>query len=47
MRQALENPFYYLDNFQQVLAWVDQHHGDLLDDAELAPVAAAQLKHTL
>ncbi|HBB22957.1 MAG TPA: nuclease, partial [Pseudomonas sp.] len=36
MRQALENPFYYLDNFQQVLAWVDQHHGDLLDDAERA-----------
>ena len=36
MRQALENPFYYLDNFQQVLAWVGLHHGDLLDDAERA-----------
>jgi hypothetical protein len=36
MRQALENPFYYLDNFQQVLAWVSRHHGDLLDEAERA-----------
>lgn len=34
MRQALENPFYYLDNFQQVLAWVGRHHGDLLDETE-------------
>src|SRR5690606_32206338 len=34
MRQPLENPFYYLDNFQQVLAWVGLHHGDLLDDEE-------------
>lgn len=34
MRQALENPFYYLDNFRQVLAWVGERHGDLLDDAE-------------
>lgn len=36
MRQALENPFYYLDNFQQVLAWVGRHHGDLLEDPERA-----------
>ena len=34
MRQALENPFYYLDNFCQVLAWVGERHGDLLDDDE-------------
>ena len=34
MRQALENPFYYLENFRQVLAWVDERHGDLLDDRE-------------
>lgn len=34
MRQALENPFYYLDNFQQVLAWVGERHGDLLDEDE-------------
>lgn len=34
MRQALENPFYYLDNFRQVLAWVGERHGDLLDDQE-------------
>ncbi len=36
MRQALENPFYYLENFQQVLSWVGQHHGDLLDEHERA-----------
>jgi len=34
MRQALENPFYYLDNFRQVLAWVGTRHGDLLNDDE-------------
>nr|MBF0684991.1 VRR-NUC domain-containing protein [Pseudomonas sp.] len=34
MRQPLANPFYYLDNFQQVLSWVGLHHGDLLDDGE-------------
>lgn len=36
MRQALENPFYYLENFRQVLAWVSRHHRDLLDETELA-----------
>ncbi len=36
MRQALENPFYYLENFRQVLGWVGQHHGDLLDETERA-----------
>lgn len=34
MHQALENPFYYLDNFRHVLAWVGERHGDLLDDEE-------------
>lgn len=34
MRQSIANPFYYLDNFQQVLSWVGLHHGDLLDDGE-------------
>ncbi|MBB3102226.1 VRR-NUC domain-containing protein [Azomonas macrocytogenes] len=34
MRQTLDNPFYYLDNFRQVLAWIGEHHGDLLEDAE-------------
>lgn len=34
MRQALENPFYYLDNFRQVLAWVGERHGDLLNESE-------------
>ena len=36
MRQALENPFYYLENFRQVLAWVGERHGDLLADHERA-----------
>lgn len=36
MRQALENPFYYLDNFQRVLGWVAEHHGDLLVESEQA-----------
>lgn len=35
-RQSLENPFYYLENFQQVLDWVGVRHGDLLDEAERA-----------
>jgi len=34
MRQALDNPYYYLDNFCQVLAWVGERHGDLLDEQE-------------
>ncbi len=34
MRQSLPNPFYYLDNFQGVLAWVGAHHADLLDTSE-------------
>ncbi len=36
MRPTLANPFYYLDNFQQVLDWVGLHHGDLLDATERA-----------
>ena len=35
-RQSLENPFYYLENFQQVLDWVGARHGDLLDETERA-----------
>ncbi|MFC3609134.1 VRR-NUC domain-containing protein [Stutzerimonas tarimensis] len=34
MRPPLDNPFYYLDNFQRVLDWVNAHHGDLLLPAE-------------
>ena len=30
----LENPFYYLDNFHQVLAWIAQRYDDLLDAQE-------------
>jgi len=30
----LENPFYYLDNFRQVLAWIVQRYDDLLDEQE-------------
>ncbi|MBD8792429.1 VRR-NUC domain-containing protein [Pseudomonas syringae] len=31
---ALDNPLYYLVNFQQVLAWITQRYDDLLDDQE-------------
>jgi len=30
----LDNPFYYLENFRQVLSWIDQRYDDLLDDEE-------------
>jgi hypothetical protein len=43
MRQALENPFYYLENFRQVLTWVSERHGDLLDDDERSFIDRFQL----
>lgn len=30
----LDNPFYYLENFRQVLNWIAQRYDDLLDDDE-------------
>ncbi|WP_300272587.1 VRR-NUC domain-containing protein [Halomonas sp.] len=30
----LDDPFYYLTNFEFVLAWVTERHGDLLGEAE-------------
>ena len=30
----LENPFYYLENFRQVLGWIAQRYDDLLDPVE-------------
>ncbi|WUR15312.1 VRR-NUC domain-containing protein [[Empedobacter] haloabium] len=36
MKPVLENPFYYLDNFHQVLAWIGERYGDLLDADERA-----------
>ncbi|UYG07393.1 VRR-NUC domain-containing protein [Halomonas sp. M4R1S46] len=33
---SLDDPFYYLANFQYVLDWVGGRHGDLLSDAERA-----------
>ena len=30
----LDNPFYYLENFRQVLSWIGQRYDDLLDDDE-------------
>ncbi|WP_444985670.1 VRR-NUC domain-containing protein [Halomonas mongoliensis] len=35
----LEDPFYYLTNFEFVLGWVTERHGDLLSDEELAFLA--------
>jgi hypothetical protein len=34
MNKVLENPFYYLDNFQRVLDWIGERYDDLLVDAE-------------
>jgi len=36
---SLADPFYYLVNFQFVLAWVAERHGDLLGDEERAFLA--------
>ncbi|MDY7114802.1 VRR-NUC domain-containing protein [Halomonas sp. SSL-5] len=36
----LDEPFYYLTNFEFVLAWVAERHGDLLGEAEHAFLAA-------
>lgn len=33
---SVDDPFYYLHNFRQVLLWVEQRYADLLDDQELA-----------
>src|SRR5882757_283536 len=34
MKQVLENPFYYLDNFQRVLDWIAERYSDLLGAEE-------------
>ncbi|MFV3382077.1 VRR-NUC domain-containing protein [Pseudomonas sp. NY15354] len=31
---SVDDPLYYLHNFRQVLAWVEQRYADLLDEAE-------------
>ncbi|TWI69896.1 VRR-NUC domain-containing protein [Pseudoduganella lurida] len=40
MKPVLENPFYYLENFHQVLDWIGIRYADLLDDEERAFIAA-------
>ncbi|MBC3956837.1 VRR-NUC domain-containing protein [Pseudomonas triticifolii] len=30
----LDNPFYYLENFRQVLSWITKRYDDLLDESE-------------
>lgn len=37
---SVEDPFYYLHNFQQVLEWVELRYADLLDDQERAFIQA-------
>ncbi|HEY8607755.1 MAG TPA: VRR-NUC domain-containing protein [Noviherbaspirillum sp.] len=34
MARTLDNPFYYLDNFERAAAWIAARYDDLLDDAE-------------
>lgn len=36
---VLPDPFYYLENFRRVLAWVGERHADLLTDQEQALMA--------
>lgn len=40
MARTLENPLYYLDNFQRVLDWIGTRYEDLLDQAERDFIAA-------
>jgi hypothetical protein len=40
MIKVLENEFYYLDNFQRVLDWIEQRYDDLLADDERAFIGA-------
>ena len=37
---SVDDPFYYLHNFRQVLLWVEQRYQDLLDEQELAFIHA-------
>ncbi len=39
MTNPLSDPFYYLENFTGVLAWLEQRYRDLLDETELAFIA--------
>ena len=36
MLPVLDNPFYYLENFHRVLAWIGERYSDLLNDDERA-----------
>src|SRR5438093_11051317 len=40
MKHLLDNPFYYLDNFQRVLDWIAERYDDLLSDEERAFITA-------
>jgi hypothetical protein len=40
MNQVLENPFYYLENFHQVLHWIGERYSDLLTEEEAAFLAS-------
>lgn len=42
MAAVLPDPFYYLENFRHVLAWVSARHDDLLDDHERTLIATVE-----
>ncbi|WP_256576608.1 VRR-NUC domain-containing protein [Pseudomonas sp. Irchel 3E20] len=42
MSNPLDHPFYYLHNFLQVLAWLEQRYGDVLSEAERQFIADFQ-----
>ncbi len=39
MKPEIDNPFYYLDNFEKVLDWIAVRYSDLLDEQEQAFLA--------
>jgi hypothetical protein len=39
MNKVLENAFYYLDNFHQVLQWIGERYSDLLNEEERSFIA--------
>ena len=46
-RQILDDPFYYLVNFQTVLAWLGERYGDVLSDDERAFIDALKRSNFL
>ncbi|WP_420887723.1 hypothetical protein [Candidatus Nitrotoga arctica] len=35
MKSTFENPYYYLNNFDRVLTWIQERSSDLLNQSEI------------